>query len=724
MQFKKKLSALAGWHYRSPRIFCILVLTCIYLFSLATLAPQASAATLSTPGGNVSDPAVRQVDIARPAVVRIITTIGGHLTVRFTATSQPVTFPLSGGSYPMKLSGSGAFISAHGELLTADHVVNPPRGQSLDDALYQYAAQDVADYFNSHFQASTGQQYTANDMLAFLANGSLPSTTAYDQPTSEVYLSTSYTGPINAPRLGSIPASGHATVDRIEAQSAFDANDVAIIHVSGMDNMPSIQLGDSGQVAEQDNLTIIGFPGLGDVSVSPTNVLTSSINKIYVSALKTTDSGSPVIQVGGNVEHGDSGGPALDDNGNIVGIVSFGLNDPNGTGETSFLQASNSARALIRSQGVNTAPGTFERAWIQAFNDYSSPTPGHWLKAAQELRNLATTYKGFAGIAPYLTFAQNQSTSDQGSSASTSTGLNFLIVVMILLLLLLLGAGALFMIVRRNPRPALVTPATHYPSMYSAYPQLQNGTPGAYAQQQNGHSGTYAPVAGAYPPGTVNGAYSPMATNYTSPAIYEQITSQIPETPRVEASAAPLSQFPAQGSPATPLPMQTPLPAEHEIAAHPLPIWAPPVQTPDAGIQSEPVQAEMLPATREESATPAPHSNLEESETVEGLPSRPRLLSSDSWPVVTPSDNGVMVPTAEDKTELAQPSARTFAVPRRPASLVAPSPETTTTVSSAGQYTQIAPCGHTNSPDVRFCRVCGQPVSTTGAADTVNGSEQ
>ena len=36
-----------------------------------------------TPGGNVADPVVRAVDIAKPAVVRIITTIPGHLTVHF-----------------------------------------------------------------------------------------------------------------------------------------------------------------------------------------------------------------------------------------------------------------------------------------------------------------------------------------------------------------------------------------------------------------------------------------------------------------------------------------------------------------------------------------------------------------------------------------------------------------------------------------------------------------
>jgi hypothetical protein len=130
--------------------------------------------------------------------------------------------------------------------------------------------------------------------------------------------------------------------------------------------MPSIQLDSSSTVNEQDNLTLIGYPGLGDLSTNPTNLLTSSINKIYVSALKTTDSGAPVIQVGGNVEHGDSGGPALDNSGHIVGIVSFGYSGINGDyGQTSFLQASSSALTLIKQLGISTTPGAFLDAGYQ-----------------------------------------------------------------------------------------------------------------------------------------------------------------------------------------------------------------------------------------------------------------------------------------------------------------------------------------------------------------------
>lgn len=719
MQLTKKPPAFPGSSGKFPRILYILVFVCVYLIGFTVTSPRASAATLSAPGGNISDPVVRQVDIARPAVVRIITSIGGRLTVRFSANTQPVTFPVNGSSYTMRFSGSGAFISAHGDILTADHVVNPPHDQSLDDALYEYAAQDVADYFNSHFQTTSGQQYSASDMQAFLTNGSLPSTTAYDTPSSQVYLSTSYAGPISGSKLANVPAGDQAAVDRIEAQSSFEQADVAIIHVSGMDNMPAIPLGDSSQVAEQDNLTIIGFPGLGDVSTLPTNVFTSSINKIYVSAIKTTDNGTPVIQVGGNVEHGDSGAPALDSNGNVVGIVSFGLSDPSGTGETTFLQASNSARALIQSLGINTTPGSFENAWVQAFNDYSSPTSGHWQKAAQELQNLAGTYKGFVGVTPYLKYAQNQAAHEQ-SPASGSGPSTTLLVVLLLLLVLLLGVALIFIIVKRSARPVLAGPGSQYAATpYGAYPQQpQQGMPGAYPPP--GAASGIQPAPASY----AASVYPPTPASY---AQSESVIGHVPQTPPVSvngnAQPEPQEQEPvlAHNSSFALPQAQTPFPAEQVYSTA---TWTPSqAQTPaalaqsvrerarqralESGAPSEQKQEHALSQSDQPGASSPAYDATLRAGTIP-----PPLPASASWPTFSTLEMENAQTTKDDeKTLEEQTFSRTFSVPRRPSSTSGTLPEAAAPSSTADQQIRLAPCGHANAPDVLFCRACGQPTS-------------
>ncbi|HEU0000062.1 MAG TPA: serine protease [Ktedonobacteraceae bacterium] len=477
----------------------------IALMSLMIGGGVASAHTYDIPGGNVADPVVRAVDIAQPAVVRIITQVNGKLIVHFA--SGDVTFPRDGSNgYPLTLSGTGTFISAHGDILTADHVVNPPQAD-LDSFLQQTAAQDVANYMNQIQKVNP--QVSAAQVANALASGQLNSTSQYATPLSRAYLSIAFTGPLSATSFQDIPANVFSNVDRIEAQSAVNQKDVAIIHVSNMDDKPMVQLGDSSGVQVQDQLTIIGFPGNGDVSTTPTNLLTSSVNTVNVSSIKTTDTGAPLIQVGGNVEHGDSGGPALDSTGKVVGIVSFGIGTQ---GITSFLQASNSAQQLVQQLNLNTAPGAFQKSWSQAFNDYSVTDAGHWHKAAQELQQLATAYPQFKGISPYLAYAQQQAKTEKVaatptatptpatsvSSASSFLSANWLLlagVVIVVLGILLFGV---VITRRRGKKPAQAAGKQSYGApangAYPYTPPVNQGpspvppqpqTPQAYQQQRN-----------------------------------------------------------------------------------------------------------------------------------------------------------------------------------------------------------------------------------------------
>src|SRR6266516_911705 len=400
--------------HRSRRLFLLVGMLGVLLAALFLRTGTTYAASM--PGGDVTDPVVRAVDVAKPAVLRIITPISGHLDVQFS--SGTVTFPQGNGkTYQEQLSGTGTFITANGDILTADHVVSPP-----PDVLQTAAAPDVANYINQH--PETGIAQTTSDQVSqALQTGQLKSTAHYDQKSSEAFLSTDYTGPLSAQNLANVPPEIHKPVDRIEKESPFDQLDVAIVHAPFQDT-PAVQLGDSSNVQTQDLLTIIGFPGNADVNDIPQNLFTSSVNNISVSSIKTTTSGAPLIQVGGNVEHGDSGGPALDSQGNVVGIVSFGLSSTNSPGSTSFLQASNSARQLVTALKLNTAPGTFQRLWSQAFADYASTAAGHWHKSQQEFQQIATSYPQFKAVNPYLTYAQSQAKTEkvpQGQQTSTTT---------------------------------------------------------------------------------------------------------------------------------------------------------------------------------------------------------------------------------------------------------------------------------------------------------------
>ena len=86
-----------------------------------------------------------------------------------------------------------------------------------------------------------------------------------------------------------------------------------------MTDTPSVTLGNSDNVQQQDQLTVIGFPANADVSPKPQAFLTSSVTSISVSSKKPSDSGAPLIQVSSHIDDGNNGGPALNSEGKIVG---------------------------------------------------------------------------------------------------------------------------------------------------------------------------------------------------------------------------------------------------------------------------------------------------------------------------------------------------------------------------------------------------------------------
>jgi hypothetical protein len=677
-------------------MLCLVICSLIVLF-IETPAAHAEA----VPGGNISNPVVRAVDIAKPAIVRIITTMNGRLTVHFND-QLSATFPLGGGSYALKLSGSGAFISANGDILTADHVIRPPHDKSTDQYLQDLAAQDVADYVNTNLHPTT--LYTQDDAIADLNYGIFRSDSSYDQPKSEVYLSQDYTGAYNATRISNIPATAHAAVDRIERESPVNQKDVAIIHVT-MTDTPSIQLGDSSNVAQQDELTIIGFPGNGDLNdmekADPDIFFSSSVNKIYVSAIKQGPNGQPLIQVGGNVEHGDSGGPALDSQGHVVGVVSFFSNNEPPIG-TSFLQASNSAQELITGLSIDTTPGTFEKEWQHAFALYTSTQPGHWHSAQQAFQKLATDYPKFQAVTPFVTYTNQQSQHEQLPDATPNQS-NILPILLIIVgvIALLILLGVLFFALKDRKRmlqtsyqtanvttPQTTLPAGYNPTSMAYTTPAPNQHYSPYATPNN----TTSPFAPYQPDNTYNPfaqpktdeAYSPFAQPKTDEA-YSPFAPPQPESSVHPAttSSGQLNSLQAEGAVPITLPVteektvvpsleelpQTPQPdpiAPSEVASKETPAndEVAPISLPPTNHATETEEKPEVVAQQEEVEEPRatveiPEPELSPNETLisEQPIQQAKVEAESNNPLHQPGFailNGIEIPDATDKTPTAK----------------------------------------------------------------------
>ncbi len=484
-------SQWGGRFWRRTGRIGALVLLVIAVSSLTGVATTQAAAFASAGPCTV---ARRGIALALPAMIRVVTTYQAQVTYT-TADGSSVTFPQDGGTYALMVSGAGAFISGTGEVLTASSAVNADQ-ETLNQLLAARAAPDIAQALND---SHPGQTVTAADILTQLLTDPQSWLPTIQQPQSALYLSTPYSGATDAGSLESLQSYPLSEV----AQGSNDqqvTGDLTILHIDGLHDLPTLALGDATQVYPGDTLTVIGYPVSADLpgedsSVNPNNFLTPSVKTVTVSAFKTAPDGSQLLQVDGDLEQGDDGAPALNADGQVVGVVSLAAGAGNGAGQAHFLQRANDAREMARQARVNLVQDTFDRRWAAAYDACASSQAGHWHDAYAQFTQLAHQYPNFKGVQPYLAYAKAQ------AAHEAAPGIHLPAWAVALLVAVGLAAVALvFLRVRQRRLRTKGTYAGYGPGQYEAV----------------GYSGA------SYTPGASSGQHAPV------PVASEQIGVTIP----------------------------------------------------------------------------------------------------------------------------------------------------------------------------------------------------
>jgi S1-C subfamily serine protease len=535
---------------RGASIPLLAAMLAVALTSLLAFAPAAGAE--STQQTAAADSANRHgVNLASPAVVRIVSEVDGQVVCKACYTDgSDITLPLDGGTYGLAFTGSGAFISSDGYVLTADHVVDYANNDQIILDFFSSAVDEFAQAFN--FTQSDAQQYLLNKANAGLIQ--IPTQIV----SQKVFLSTAYTGTLTNPA-----GVTSYNITRIVANSPVDKQDVAIVKVEAKD-MPYLQLAPANSVHLQDTITAVAYPADADTGdftalLSPTSggnvntansLLTASVNTAQVTSQKTFADGTPVYETSGLANHGSSGGPVIDTQGRIVGVVDA-IAVQNGQEDTRvvYLIPSDVAAQYARQSGA-TSGGAFMAAWTKAITEYDATGPCHFTNAKRDLASLKSSYPAFGGVTSFLTEAQSKATAAECPAPGPSAGLIAGICGGLLVLLAILGV-LVFMLVRRSrqnqPQPALVANYGATPNVYG-----QPTPPGAYPQTPQS-STPYAPTfpggAGAAPYGAPPVA-TPQPQAYPPPQ--QEVYGTPPATPPAPTpQPQPQAQQPAQPAPAT-----------------------------------------------------------------------------------------------------------------------------------------------------------------------------
>lgn len=275
--------------------------------------------------------AQKQAIYAKPSVVRVVAVWEG-------------TFAIGGRTFKEYSGGhgSGFFVSDDGFIATNAHVVREIHEGE------EKAKAKLADQAGRKMLAAFGTELRAREdgrelLLEAMRAGRLTK-------RAEVVLPDGTKLPYDIRAYGAPVGEGQ---------------DVAIIKVDAK-NAPNLVIGDSEKMSVQDPVIALGYPGAADLEglFDSKSQLEASITDGTVSALKRTNDGEPVLQVTTPITHGNSGGPAINLKGEVIGLATFGSRDK--IQGFNFLVASSTVKKFVKEAKASNKPSESQTMWRKA----------------------------------------------------------------------------------------------------------------------------------------------------------------------------------------------------------------------------------------------------------------------------------------------------------------------------------------------------------------------
>jgi S1-C subfamily serine protease len=313
---------------------------------------------------------------SKPAVALVVSEVGAEITLRCGTDGEHRATPP-----PFRETGTGWFIDAGGWVITNAHVVSPakqPGGWLRAELLEKAVRAECLPALLAARGLRPGDRTEVERALLREAVASV-------EKTAEVKLAPSITVLLsNGVRFAASVVKYSPPV----AGESMSGRDLALVRIEAAD-MPVLPLSDSSAAKIGDPLHILGFPGvvLTHELLNASAKLEASVTNGAVSGFKQDVSGQPVIQTDAPAAWGNSGGPAVDDSGHVMGVLTFVTLESSGGGLVqgfNFVIPVGAIRDFLEGTGVPAnGTGNFNAAWHGGLAEFFA---GNHTKAAPLLR--------------------------------------------------------------------------------------------------------------------------------------------------------------------------------------------------------------------------------------------------------------------------------------------------------------------------------------------------
>jgi serine protease Do len=220
--------------------------------------------------------------------------------------------------------GSGFIITPDGYVITNAHVVDE-NDEETKRNFAQQAFQEILANDAKEIETSMGRKLTEEEAKALTDANSwyFSQTLQVGDIRKEFSVVMGISGDDGKIIPKIIPAK------LITQGAAIPGKDVAILKLTGKHIYPTIRMGNDKELRVGDQVYVLGYPAVATFHplISEESISEASLTRGLVSAKKNMKDGWEVLQTDASITHGNSGGPVMNESGEVIGLATFGSID-------------------------------------------------------------------------------------------------------------------------------------------------------------------------------------------------------------------------------------------------------------------------------------------------------------------------------------------------------------------------------------------------------------
>ncbi len=288
--------------------------------------------------------------------------------------------------------GSGFIVTPDGYVITNAHVVDE-NDETTKQSFAEQAFQKIMDKDAKDLEEGMGRKLTEEEKKDLTSANSwyFSQTLKVGKIDKEfsVVLGVSGKGGKIEPMI--IPAK------LVTQGAAIPGKDVAILKLSSKHEYPTIRVGDDKEMRVGDQVYVLGYPAVATFHplISEESISEATLTRGLVSAKKNMKDGWEVLQTDASITHGNSGGPVMNEYGEVIGLATFGSIDYQRQAEVqgmNFIVPTTIVKEFIRKTKIRPDMSDISLTFEEALDLYDEERYKKALERFDEVKDMNASF--------------------------------------------------------------------------------------------------------------------------------------------------------------------------------------------------------------------------------------------------------------------------------------------------------------------------------------------